>query len=107
MADQWYSLYHKINRFLTVAVVIGLVIFISSIAMAQDAVVEPNDNRVAAGSMGGDTLTLNLIAEQRMWFPGGEGFQGIPIQAFHQGWCRPARRPKKAGSSPAPVRHCG
>ncbi|MDF1504224.1 hypothetical protein PYV61_14820, partial [Roseisolibacter sp. H3M3-2] len=42
----------------------------------------PNDNRVAAGAMRGDTLALRLEARLAEWHPDGDDAPGATVQAF-------------------------
>jgi FtsP/CotA-like multicopper oxidase with cupredoxin domain len=42
----------------------------------------PNDNRVAAGTLHHDTLTLHLVARQGRWFPQADSGPSVNMQAF-------------------------
>jgi FtsP/CotA-like multicopper oxidase with cupredoxin domain len=45
-------------------------------------VVVPNDNRVAAGHLDGDTLRLALVVEMAEWYPGSDTGSSIAVAAF-------------------------
>ena len=51
---------------------------------AQGPVIGTHDNVRAAGSLNRDTLTLDLVAEQGMWYPGGPDGFGLPMYAFRE-----------------------
>jgi len=53
-------------------------------AYSQLSVIEANDNLVSAGTIEGNTLSLNLIAEEGMWYPGGIDKPGAVMQAFRE-----------------------
>ena len=44
--------------------------------------VQPNDNRVAAGELEGDTLRLRLVVEMARWYPETEGGPYADVAAF-------------------------
>ncbi len=44
--------------------------------------VAPNDNRVPAGTMAHDTLTLRLLVQRAEWFPEGDAGPGVTVEAF-------------------------
>ncbi len=44
--------------------------------------VVPNDNRVAAGRLAGDTLTLDLVLDSATWYPQGPGGPSVVVHAF-------------------------
>lgn len=44
--------------------------------------VKPNDNRVGAGEMRGDTLVLGLVVENARWYPEGEGGPHADVAAI-------------------------
>lgn len=54
----------------------------STARAAADGRVVPNDNRVPAGRVHGDTLTLALVARAAEWHPDGEAAPGVVMQAF-------------------------
>jgi FtsP/CotA-like multicopper oxidase with cupredoxin domain len=56
----------------------------SSVAIAQDELIQANDNHVQAGDLQGNVLTVNLVADSGMWFPAGPQTHGIPVQAFRE-----------------------
>jgi FtsP/CotA-like multicopper oxidase with cupredoxin domain len=49
---------------------------------AELPVVQPNDNRAAAGRWRGDTLALQLVVRRARWFPEAEGGPSIIVDAF-------------------------
>jgi len=53
-------------------------------AHAQPEAIEPNDNLVPAGSTLGNVLSINLVAEEGMWYPGGTDKPGAVMQAFRE-----------------------
>lgn len=46
------------------------------------SVVEPNDNRVPAGRMDGDTLRLSLVVQMAEWFPNGPDGPSVTVAAI-------------------------
>ncbi len=51
---------------------------------AQVEVIQPNDNETPAGSLEGNVLSINLVAETGTWFPEGDAGHSLPIQAFRE-----------------------
>ena len=51
---------------------------------AQEKAIAASDNQEPAGSLDNGVLTVDLVAEEGMWYPSGpEGF-GLPMYAFRQ-----------------------
>ena len=75
------------NRQALLALAVGLLLAPSAPARqpafaAELPVVKPNDNRVAAGTRRGDTLTLNLVVNRARWFPGAADGQSVVVEAL-------------------------
>jgi FtsP/CotA-like multicopper oxidase with cupredoxin domain len=51
---------------------------------AEPDVVRPNDNRVAAGTRRGDTLTINLVVNRARWFPEADNGPSIVVEALSE-----------------------
>ena len=49
---------------------------------SESSLVVPNDNRVAAGALRGETLSLRLVARRAEWRPAADSGPGIPVAAF-------------------------
>src|SRR5688500_15479007 len=52
-------------------------------------VIVPNDNRVAAGTRRGDTLTLSLVVDRARWFPGADDGPSVVVEAIAEEGKRP------------------
>lgn len=65
---------------------IGILVLasLSFAANSQQLVIESNDNLEPAGTVEGNTVSLNLIAEEGMWYPGGVDKPGAIMQAFRE-----------------------
>ena len=53
-------------------------------ARAQEPRISYHDNLHAAGSLRGEILTIDLVVEEGMWYPGGEEALGLPMYAFRE-----------------------
>lgn len=65
--------------------------------------VQPNDNRVAAGTLRAGVLSLTLVARKAEWHPDGESAPGTPMLAFGEER-GPARIPGPLVRAPAGTR---
>jgi hypothetical protein len=74
------------------AFVAGLALLTAAPASRAPERVRPNDNRVPAGAMRGDTLALRLETRLAEWHPDGDAAPGTTIPAFAEAG-RPAQVP--------------
>lgn len=62
-----------------------ILFFISSTSLfAQEDIIQNNDNSIAGGTLQENVLTIDLVADIGMWYPGGEDAHGLEIQAFRE-----------------------
>src|SRR5687768_8365006 len=54
----------------------------SSLPSAEPSVVVPNDNRHAAGTRIGDTVTIRLVVSRARWFPGADSGPSVVVEAL-------------------------
>ena len=54
----------------------------SSVPSAEPSFVVPNDNRHAAGTRIGDTVTIRLVVSRARWFPGADSGPSVVVEAL-------------------------
>lgn len=59
-----------------------ILLLYGEVTSAQLAVIQSNDNLVPGGNQSGNSLILNLVVEEGMWYPGGTEKPGAPMWAF-------------------------
>jgi len=67
---------------LPIALALGVLPLLTSLPRAPLAVVQPNDNRVPAGSLQNGVLTLHLEVRQARWFPEAADGPSVVVPAF-------------------------
>ena len=63
---------------------VSLLALLFALISPHTATAQPNDNRVAAGTMVRSQLHVSLNARQSFWQPDGDGGAAIPMQAFSE-----------------------
>jgi FtsP/CotA-like multicopper oxidase with cupredoxin domain len=74
----------RVSRRVVALTLLGTSLVLCNESSAQERVISTHDNLQAAGSLNGDVLTVELVAEEGMWYPGGEEANGLPMYAFRE-----------------------
>lgn len=80
---------------LTLALALGVLPLLTSLPRDPLAVVQPNDNRVPAGQLQADTLTLRLVVTMARWYPERPDGPSVDVPVFAE--------EGRAPSIPAPL----
>lgn len=70
------------RSFMTLSV--GAALMVGAGARGQEPVIETHSNLRPAGTLEAGVLTVDLVAEEGMWYPGGEAGHGLPMYAFRE-----------------------